>query len=281
MRLLVPGGDGMLARMLGAAAPGRGHEAIRVPKAAWDLADPAASEAALDRHRPDAVVNAAAYTDVDGCESRRDLAFRVNAEGPGILASACARRGIPFLHLSTDYVFSGEGNVPFREEDATGPLSVYGASKLAGEAAVRSAGGRAVILRTAWVYGPWGRNFVATILRLAREQGRLKVVDDQVGAPTYTADLAEAVMRLLEAGATGTVHFTNAGRCSWHGFARAIVAGVGLDVPVEAVPSSAFPRPARRPAFSVLDLSRYRALAGRDPRPWEEALADFLSTHRP
>ena len=276
MRLLVPGGGGMVARMLGAIAPSRGHEAVLVPKAQWDIADPAAAEAALKLHRPDAVVNCAGFTNVDLCETRRDEAFRANAEGPGVLARASASAGIPFLHLSTDYVFDGAGKSPYPVNAPTGPASVYGQSKLAGEEAVAEAVGHWVVLRTAWVYGPWGRHFPGTILRLAREQGRLKVVDDQVGSPTYTVDLAEAILGLLEVRARGVVHFTNAGECTWHGFAKEILRLSGLSVPVEAVPSTAYPRPARRPAYSVLSLDRYTSLTGRRSRPWEEALAEFL-----
>ncbi len=277
MRLLIPGGGGMVGRMLTEVACARGHEAIAVPKAGWDITDPEAAPAQLARHRPDAVVNCAAFTDVDGCETRREPAFRVNGEGPGVLARACAGAGVRLLHLSSDYVFDGRAVSPYVEGAATAPLSVYGASKLAGEEAVRAAGGRWTLLRTAWVYGPWGRNFVASILRLAREQGRLRVVTDQVGAPTYTADLSDAILRLLEAEAMGVVHVTNGGQCSWHAFACEIVRLAGLDVAVEAVTSGTFPRPARRPAYSVLSLARYRALTGHVPRPWPEALADFLA----
>lgn len=276
MRLLVPGGGGMLARMLAECARLAGHAALCVPRAGWDIADPDEAERQLARHRPDALVNGAAFTDVDACETRRDEAFRANAQGPGVLARAAARAGIPFLHLSTDYVFDGAGKVPYAVDHPTAPLSAYGESKLEGERAVRAAGGCWILLRTAWVYGPWGRSFPATILRLAREQGRLRVVDDQVGSPTYTEDLAGAILTLLERGAQGVVHFTNAGEVSWHGFARAVLEGSGLDVPLEAVPGSAFPRPARRPAYSVLSTERYTSLTGRTPRPWAQALADFL-----
>ena len=277
MRLLIPGGQGMVGRMLTEVARARGHEAIPVPKAGWDIADPGAALARLARHRPDAVVNCAAFTDVDACETRRELAVLVNGEGPGILARACAQAGVRFLHLSSDYVFDGTATAPYGEDASPAPLSAYGASKLAGEEAVRAAGGRWTLLRTAWVYGPWGRNFVTTILRLAREQGKLRVVADQVGAPTYTADLADAILRLLDAEAEGIVHVTNGGQCSWHAFAREIVRLSGLDVEVQAVTSGAFPRPAPRPAYSVLSLARYRDLTGHTPRPWPEALADFLA----
>lgn len=277
MRLLIPGGLGMVGRMLSVVARAQGHEVMDVPKAEWDITDPGAARAHLARHRPDVVVNCAAFTDVDACETRRELAFRVNGEGPGILASACAVAGVRFLHLSSDYVFDGRAVSPYAEEAATSPLSVYGTSKLAGEETVKAAGGRWTLLRTAWVYGPWGRNFVSTILRLSREQGRLRVVTDQVGAPTYTADLADAILRLLEVKAAGVVHVTNGGQCSWHAFASEIVRLSGLAVAVEAVTSGTFPRPASRPSYSVLSRDRYRALTGHTPRPWPEALADFLA----
>ena len=276
MKILIPGGGGMVGRMLAAVAPKRGHEAIPVPHAAWDIADPAAVEGLLERHRPAAVVNCAGFTNVDACETERDKAFRANAEGPGVLARACASARVPFLHLSSDYVFDGSARSPYPVDAPTGPVSAYGESKLAGEQRVAEAGGDWTLLRTAWVYGPWGKNFVTTILRLAKEQGRLKVVDDQVGSPTYTLDLAAAILNLLEKRVGGIVQVTNAGSCSWHRFAGEIVRLSGLSVPVEAVPSSAFPRPARRPAYSVLSLDRYSALSGRTPRPWEAALADFL-----
>jgi dTDP-4-dehydrorhamnose reductase len=267
----------MVGRMLSEVARAQGHEAIPVPKAGWDITDPGAALAHLARHRPDVVVNCAAFTDVDGCETRRELAILVNGEGPGVLARACAVAGVRFLHLSSDYVFDGRAASPYAEEAATAPLSAYGASKLAGEEAVRAAGGRWTLLRTAWVYGPWGRHFVSTILRLARESGRLRVVTDQVGAPTYTADLADAILRLLDMKAAGVVHVTNSGQCNWHAFAVEIVRLAGLDVAVEAVTSEATPRPASRPSYSVLSLARYRALTGHTPRPWPEALADFLA----
>ena len=202
--------------------------------------------------------------------------MRANGEAPGLLARACAAARVPLVHLSSDYVFDGTAREPYGEDAPTNPLSAYGASKLAGERAVEEVGGASLVVRTAWVYGPWGRCFPATILRLAREQGELKVVDDQEGSPTSTADLADAILDLAGKGARGVVHFTNAGRCSWHAFAREIVRLAALDVPVRPVPTSAFPRPARRPAFSCLSLARYRALTGSAPRHWAEALAEFM-----
>ncbi len=265
--------------MLAETARERGHEAIALPHAEWDIADPSATRRMLEAHRPDALVNCAAFTEVDACETRADHAMRVNGEGPGVLARACVEAAVPLLHLSTDFVFDGTAKAPSPVDARAKPLSAYGLSKLAGERAVASAGGAWLLLRTAWVYGPWGRNFVTTILKLAREQGSLSVVRDQVGAPTYTADLADAILRLLEVRARGIVHFTNGWQCSWHAFAKEILRLAGLEAPVQAVSSFEFPRPARRPAYSVLALERYRTLTRHTPRPWPEALAEFMARH--
>ena len=281
MRLLIPGGNGMVARMLAETASRRGHAAVALPRAEWDIADPAAARAQLERHKPDVLVNCAAFTRVDDCEAEAHAAeaMRVNGEAPGVLAQAAVEARVPLLHLSSDFVFDGTASVPYAVNAKTKPISVYGISKAAGERAVASAGGAWTVLRTSWVYGPYGRNFVDTILAKARQDGKLRVVRDQVGAPTYTADLAEAIVNLAESHARGIVHFTNAWHCSWHGFAQAIVDMAGLDVPVEPVTTAQFPRPARRPAWSVLDLERYHTLTRRKPRPWPEALSDYFAAH--
>ncbi len=284
MRLLIPGGNGMVARMLAETARRRGHEPVLVPHADWDILDPQAGRDQLARHKPDVLVNCAAVTDVDGCETTRgEEALRVNGEGPGVLARACVEALVPILHLSTDFVFDGTADRPYPTDARLKPISVYGISKAAGEKAVMAAGGAWTILRTGWVYGPWGRNFVDTILRKARElerpDGKLRVVRDQVGAPTYTGDLADAILRLAGSHARGIVHFTNAWHCSWHAFAKEITVMAGLDVPVEAVTTAQFPRPAHRPAYSVLDLERYHLLTRQRPRPWPEALAEYFSQY--
>ncbi len=280
MKVLIPGGNGMVARMLAETARARGHEPISVPHAEWDILDAQAAKAQIDRHRPDVLVNCAALTDVDACEGEKAaLALKVNGEGPGVLAKACVEALVPLLHLSTDFVFDGTASKPYPVDARAKPISTYGISKAAGEKAVKDAGGAWTILRTAWVYGPGGRNFVDTILRKARAGEPLKVVRDQIGAPTYTGDLAEAILRLAEVHARGIVHFTNGWHCSWHAFAQAIVEMDGLDVPVEAVTSAQFPRPARRPAYSVLDLERYHLLTRQRPRPWPEALSEYFAKH--
>ena len=281
MKILIPGGNGMVARMLALTASRRGHEPIALPHAQWDITDPAAATALLEQYKPDVLVNCAAFTDVDACEEEAHAAsaMKVNGEGPGVLARACVQARVPLLHLSTDFVFDGTASTPYAVDARLKPISAYGVTKAAGEKAVMAAGGAWTLLRTAWVYGPYGRNFVDTILRKAREEGKLKVVRDQVGAPTYTGDLAEAIVHLVEAHARGIVHFTNEGHCSWHGFAHAIVALAGLDVPVEAVTSAQFPRPAHRPAYSVLDLERYHLLTRQRPRPWPLALGEYFEQH--
>ncbi|MDC7988171.1 dTDP-4-dehydrorhamnose reductase, partial [Rhodoplanes sp. TEM] len=251
-----------------------------------DLAAPGGIEALVGARTFDVIVNAAAYTAVDKAESERDAAFAVNAAVPGRLAAAAAAKSIPLVHVSTDYVFDGQKGAPYVPDDPVAPLGAYGASKEAGEQAVRAAGGRAAILRTAWVYSPFGANFLKTMLRLGAERDVLKVVDDQRGTPTTAADLAAACLAIARHLVThpdepgGTFHFTDAGETTWCGFARAIFAIAGSRLPnvprVEAITTAEYPTPARRPADSRLDCSATLARFPVTQPDWRAALAATL-----
>jgi dTDP-4-dehydrorhamnose reductase len=249
-----------------------------------DFDAPAALPALIERIAPDIVVNAAAYTAVDKAESDRDAAFRANAEAPARIAEACAARGAWLVHYSTDYVFDGSGARPYREDDATAPLGVYGASKLAGEDAIRASGAPHRIFRTAWVYAAHGRNFMRTMLRLAAERDELRVVADQRGTPTPAALIADITAAALAQPSvpSGLWHLTAAGETSWHGFAEAIVAdaharGLLPRVPrVVPIATADYPTPAKRPAYSVLDTARLRSDFGIDPPAWRTEMEMIL-----
>lgn len=278
-RVLVTGAGGLVGTPTVAAFRARGAAVVGLAKADLDITDAAAVERAVRECRPDLIVNCAAYTKVDDCETHVDLAMRVNGAGPGVLARAAVAANARFMHLSTDYVFDGRGARPYREDDPTAPpeiLSAYGRSKLAGEVGVRAADPNALIVRTAWVYGPDGPGFPKAILRAAREKPRLKVVNDQTGCPTYAPDLAQAIVALATAGATGIVHVANGGVCTWYDFACEIVRLAGFQTPVDPCTTAEFPRPAKRPAYSVLDTGRFVALTGKPLRPWREAIAEFI-----
>jgi len=284
MRILVAGAQGQLAQALAQAARGRAGLALTAfGRPRLDLADPSTIAPALAREEPDLVVNAAAYTAVDKAESDAEAAFAVNAAGAGALAAAAAAAGCPIVHVSTDYVFDGRKPEPYLETDAPNPLGVYGASKLAGEAAVAAANPRHLILRTAWVFAAHGHNFVRTMLRLARERPRLTVVADQQGSPTYAPHLAEAILavaaRLGEAAGPprwGVYHAAAAGDTTWAGFAQAIVAAgarLGVpQVPVVAISTAEYPTPARRPANSRLDCGKLARTFGVRLPPWQQGL---------
>ncbi len=273
--ILVVGCRGLLGRELMEILPSLGAvSGADLPE--LDIRSPASVAAVLAAHRPRWVVNAAAYTDVDRCETEREKAFAVNALGAGNLARACRKASAALVHLSTDFVFDGAKGSPYLEEDPPRPLSVYGESKLAGEEAVRAAGGRGLIVRTAWLFGRGGRNFPDTILARARETGKLAVVDDQEGSPTYAVDLARGIAALVRAGAEGTVHLSNRGHCSWFEYARFIVAVAGIPAEVRPAKSAELNRPARRPSWSVLSLQRYETLTGLTMRPWQEAVREYI-----
>ena len=291
-RVLVTGAAGMLGSQLLLTAP-RGVEAVGtdlvaapsgnppVARPAVDLAAARDVEALLDALAPLAgVIHAAAYTAVDKAEEEEPRAERVNADAPFVVAGACARRGVPLVHVSTDFVFDGTKRTPYGEDERTHPLSAYGRTKLAGEQRVGEAHPGAAIVRTQWLYGPRGKHFPGTILGLAASKPELKVVNDQIGAPTSTLELAPALWDVLAARARGLYHAACEGRASWFDFARATLELCGKKTPVHPCTTAEFPRPARRPAFSVLDCGRLTRLRGRSLKPWREALRDFLAAER-
>lgn len=243
-----------------------------------DITKDTAVQEAVGRFRPELIINCAAFTRVDDCEGKRDLAFAVNGVGPGLLAEAAHGVGARLVHFSTDYIFNGSKKVPYLEDDPAGPVSIYGASKWEGEIQVRKHLQRHLIIRTQWLYGAGGSHFVQTILNLARLRDQLKVVDDQVGSPTWTWDLAEGTLHLIEREAEGTYHLVNDGACSWHRFACQIVEAAGLATQIVPCTTEEFPRPARRPAYSVLSTEKAQAVLGRTLPPWEKALQQFMSS---
>jgi dTDP-4-dehydrorhamnose reductase len=245
-----------------------------------DLADVPQLVAAVRALLPELIVNGAAYTSVDKAESERDAAFAINATAPRVLAEEAKRIGAFLVHYSTDYVFDGTKPTPYVEDDAPNPINVYGESKLAGEQAIAKSGCRFLVLRTSWVYGPRGKNFYLTMRRLAAERPELRVVDDQVGAPTSSLAIARATAQLLEKGARGLYHMTAAGSTSWCGFARAILRHAGAATPVAPIRTEDYPTPAKRPRNSRLDCSRLREDTGVALASWEEQLAE-VTLHTP
>ena len=297
MRVLVTGAFGMLGHSLVPRLEEAGADVIAIrhsqdiavlppPRDAarrretlpLDITDGAALVAAARSAHPDWVVHLAAWTDVDGCEGDPDRALRVNGEGSRNVALAAAAVDAPVLAMSTDYVFDGTATAPWREGDTTNPLGVYGKSKLAGEQGVRESNPSHVIVRTSWLYGAGGRNFVDTILARARAGQPLRVVNDQHGSPTYARDLSDAVVALLERRTFGTYHVTGTGECTWHDFAVAACELAGVKAEVAAISSAELSRPAKRPAYSVLDNGAFEAVTGRRMPHWRDALKRYLES---
>jgi dTDP-4-dehydrorhamnose reductase len=288
MKIMVVGFAGMLGRDVQHAGERAGHELALVDLPELDIADAGAVERMLARVRPNAVVNCAAFTDVDGAESHTETAHAVNAQGAGNLARAAAAQELPLVHISTDYVFDGSAPLdaagcprPYLESDTTGPLSVYGQSKLAGEEQVLAASAHHTVVRTAWLFGVAGRNFVDTMLRLAggtdaEGGGReaVQVVDDQVGCPTWAGHLAPALLGLLEREVRGLVHMAGGGAVSWNGFAKEVFRQAELPCRVELATTAQMARPAPRPAWSVLESEREDVLPMPD---WRDGLAGYLA----
>ena len=278
MRFVVTGAGGMLGREVVRAARAAGHDVLALARTELDVTDEAACARALAGAREGAVVNCAAFTDVDGAEEREELATAVNGPGAGNVARAAFAAGAACVHVSSDYVFDGTKDAPYVESDPPAPLSAYGRSKLAGEREVAAAGGQYAIVRSSWLFGAGGRNFVETMLARGAADGHVRVVADQIGSPTYTGHLAPALVALAAGRATGTFHVAGAGATSWHGFAAEIFRAAGVDCRVEAIATAEYPRPAPRPAYSVLATERRDA-----PRlaPWQEGLADYLAERVP
>jgi len=294
MSMLVFGGNGQLGQeLLRALAPLGPVVATtrsgQLPDGSTcevaDFGQPDSLPALLDRLQPSVVVNAAAYTAVDRAEQDVEAAFAANAQTPGVIARWCAAHGVPFVHYSTDYVFDGQGSVPYREDEPTAPLGVYGTSKRDGEDAVRAAGGRHLIFRTAWVYASHGANFLRTMLRVGAERDQLRVVADQIGTPTPAALIADVTAQLLQhpGRRSGTWHLTASGQTSWHGFAEAIfaealAARVLTRIPVvKAITSAEYPTLARRPAWSVLDNHAVQRDFDIVLPTWEQALRSVMA----
>lgn len=274
MRIFLTGADGQLGRELQRRLQGTQFMATDLKE--LDITDASAVTAMIGAYNPDAVIHAAAWTQVDAAEEKTDLVYRVNAIGTQNVAMACREINAPMVYLSTDYVFDGRLGRAYTEIDAPNPLNAYGRSKYAGEVLARQAAGRLFVLRTAWMYGD-GPNFVRTMLKLAQERDEIQVVNDQHGCPTSTADLAEAVLRILDTGRYGTYHAVNAGVATWYEFARKIFELAGnTRVKVTPVATAQFPRPAVRPAYAPLDTRLLRLALDWGMRPWEAALAEYL-----
>jgi dTDP-4-dehydrorhamnose reductase len=246
-----------------------------------DIREEESTLAKIERARPAIVIHTAGYTDVDGCETNASEAFEVNAEGTRHVATGAKRCGARVVYLSTDYVFDGKKGKPYLEEDPPNPLNHYGHSKWKGEQYIHELGRDGLIVRTQWLYGRYGKNFVTTILRQAKEKNILSIVDDQIGSPTYTVDLSKAISVLIQQKASGIFHVVNSEFCSWHAFGQTILEYSGMDgITVIPIPTKELGRPATRPLFSVLSTQRFREQTGMTLRPWSEALKDFLALLR-
>jgi dTDP-4-dehydrorhamnose reductase len=278
MKILLLGHKGMLGTDL-LAQMSLHHEVIGMDKDEIDITSAGDCAKAIEDTAPQIIINAAAYTNVDGCETAPEECFAVNAEAVKNIATACRNKNIRIVHFSTDYVFNGSGSSPYKEDEKCDPINTYGASKLAGEKYLQELAQKYIIIRTAWLYGANGKNFVRTILEKAKTTPRLTVVDDQMGSPTHTKDLAAAVDHLIEKNAHGIFHVTNRGSCSWYQFAVKILQESGIDdVEVSPIKSDQLQRAAKRPAYSVMSMQKFIATTGKAMQPWQLALKDYLES---
>jgi dTDP-4-dehydrorhamnose reductase len=278
MKILLLGHKGMLGSDL-LLKLNLQHEVIGMDKEEIDIVSADECARAIKEITPSIVINAAAYTNVDGCETAKEECFAVNAEAVKNIAEACRSKNIRIIHFSTDYVFDGTGTRPYKEDDRCNPINAYGESKLAGERHLQSLADDYILIRTSWLYGVKGKNFVQTILEKAKTTPTLSVVDDQVGSPTHTKDLAAAVDLLISQNLKGIFHVTNRGSCSWYQFAVKILQESGIDdVKVIPIKSDKLPRPALRPAYSVLSMRKFISATGKTMQPWQLALQDYLKS---
>ena len=278
MRILLLGHKGMLGSDL-FTQMSLHHDVVGMDQEEIDITSAADCAKAIEDTKPQIVINAAAYTNVDGCETAKKECFAVNAEAVKNISVACQNKNIRIIHFSTDYVFNGSASSPYKEDENCDPINMYGASKLAGERYLQALAQNYILIRTAWLYGVNGKNFVRTILEKAKTTPKLKVVDDQLGSPTHTKDLAAAVDHLIEKNAQGILHVTNRGSCSWYEFAVKILQGAGIDdVEVSPIKSDQLTRPAKRPAYSVMSMQKFISTTGKAMQPWQLGLQDYLES---
>jgi dTDP-4-dehydrorhamnose reductase len=275
MKILLAGGKGLLGTSIIPFLKNR-FDVVSLDIDEWDITDRESGEAVIARERPDALVNCAAMTDVDGCEDRKELAEKINSGGAAILAGICNKHNIRFVHISTDYVFDGTKGLPYSEEDTPNPLSFYGKTKLWGEQHVLAKAPSSLIIRSQWLYGEGGEHFISKVVKAAGERGSIQVVDDQRGSPTYAKDVAGPLAVLIEKGESGVYHISNSGSCTWYELAREVFLTLGMDVQVAPVSSQALNRKAARPAYSVFDTKKVQRVTGIVMRSWQEALKEYL-----
>jgi len=278
-KILVTGANGQLGmeiQQLSKAYPP--FEFIFVTREEMALDKPDAITSSIAKHHPQYLINCAAHTAVDKAESEKELVYKINADAPGIIARTCRENSIQLVHLSTDYVFNGKGSVPYKEDDATDPVNLYGDSKLQGEKKVMELNPDSIVIRTSWVYSEFGKNFVKTMLRLMAEKDQVSVVSDQSGTPTYAADLAEAILKIISGGQwrPGIYHYSNEGNITWYDFAVAIKELSGSNCKVIPIPTAQFPTPAKRPVYSVMDKTKISQTFDIFPKNWKESLSRCL-----
>ncbi|MCX5807399.1 MAG: dTDP-4-dehydrorhamnose reductase [Proteobacteria bacterium] len=275
MKIIILGGKGLVGKNISPHFS-TCHEIITVDIEEWDITNIEKSEEFIRQYTPDAIINLAAVTNVDGCEDNVELARKVNGEAPGFIAEICEKYHAKLIHLSTDYIFNGKKNTPYIEEDAPDPQSVYGITKLTGERNIMRKNPSSLIIRAEWVYGDGGENFITKIKKIADEKGMVEVVNDQRGAPTYAKDLALPLKTLIENGNSGIYHIANSGSCTWFEFAKEIFSQLQTEIEVKPITSTQLNRKAKRPSYSVYDCSKLQKDTGIVMRSWQTALKEYL-----